>query len=325
MHAYAHRWLKRRLPPQREVVLNQQRIFIIPTWSSLALVVMVLVLYFLGINFQNSLVYVVCFWLLALLVINIFYTHHNLSGLKLIAKGAEPCFAGGKCRFEINVSAPKGRQKQSIHIGWQKEDQIQVSLEGGGSDNFYLSHSAENRGRLTIPRLEVLTRYPTGLSVAWSYVQLEAEAIIYPAPYLLELDESSTHHVEEQEDGIAYRFGSSDFGGLRDYEAGDSIKRIHWAKYAQTGVLYSREFVDYQHHDQWLDWDAIPSNDIEAKLSHLCAKILEYTREEKNFGLRIPNVDIPANRGEAHKQRCLRALALYGEPNQDKKSIHNVG
>jgi hypothetical protein len=33
---------------------------------------------------------------------------------------------------------------------------------------------------------------------------------------------------------------------------------------------------------------------------------------DARFGLKLPGVELPLAQGEAHKQRCLQALALYG-------------
>lgn len=87
-------WLRQRLASTHETTLNQRRVFIVPSKTALALLVMIALLFLLGVNFQNSLVYGICFWLLALLLLNIFYTWRNLAGLTLTAIGVEPCFAG---------------------------------------------------------------------------------------------------------------------------------------------------------------------------------------------------------------------------------------
>ena len=49
-------WLDQRLPKAREVTLNQRRIFIVPSKTALAALVAIMVLFILGINFQNSLI-----------------------------------------------------------------------------------------------------------------------------------------------------------------------------------------------------------------------------------------------------------------------------
>ena len=99
--------------------------------------------------------------------------------------------------------------------------------------------------------------------------------------------------------------------GMRNYQAGDSLRRIHWAKYARTGKLHSKVFVDYQQHDLWLAWEDLPSGGVEQRLSHLCARVLELEDKQQTYGLSIPGTTIRPNTGEAHRVSCLTALALY--------------
>jgi len=98
---------------------------------------------------------------------------------------------------------------------------------------------------------------------------------------------------------------------MRAYQHGDSPRRIHWAKYAQTGKVYCKEFVDYEQHDLWLDWADLVSGSVEQRLSHLCARILELSTRQQGFGMRIPGNTIQPGRGDAHRAACLSALALY--------------
>ena len=63
-----------------------------------------------AINFQNSLIYMVCFWLGSLLVINILYTFRNLSGLELELMGADPCFAGQNSLVTLRVASDRPRE-----------------------------------------------------------------------------------------------------------------------------------------------------------------------------------------------------------------------
>ena len=60
------------------------------------------------------------------------------------------------------------------------------------------------------------------------------------------------------------------------------------------------------------DWDSLPGLAVEARLSQLCRWIEDAYAEGRAFGLKLPNVELPANIGPAHRQRCLTALAVFG-------------
>ena len=53
---------------------------------------------------------------------------------------------------------------------------------------------------------------------------------------------------------------------------------------------------------------------IEAGLSVMCRWVMQAEDFGQSFGLRLPGSEIPRNRGEAHRARCLEALALFESP-----------
>ncbi|PWQ95393.1 DUF58 domain-containing protein [Leucothrix pacifica] len=303
-----------RFPRVREQTLSQKTIFIVPSKISVGLIAIIILLFLLGINFQNSLVYVVCFWLIALLVINILYTYKNIAGLTIKAVGAEPCFAGEKMVLELEVSRPVNQRKSAIYFGWKNEDLVELNLQEQQSTRIKLSHSTKDRGRFSPPRLDIFTRYPTGLTTAWSYAAVDMDAIVYPEPIENSNQIDKREAGDETDEGVEISGGSNDFAGVRQYQAGDSPRHIHWGQFAKTGDLYTKSFVDYESHEAWLDWEKLNIAGIEPRLSHLSAMVLQFNNEQRQFGLRIPGKVIEPSSGEGHKVRCLTALALYGLP-----------
>lgn len=295
-----------------EMVLGRRNIYIIPSKTALGLVVIILLLFLLGVNFQNSLVYAVSFWLLALLLLNIFYTWRNLAGLVVTGVGIEPCFTGEKAVVEIALACPAKQPKFALQLAWSGQDTLQVNLATTSSARVKLSHGTLHRGLFRPSRLQVSTRYPTGLALAWAYVELEVQGLVYPRPVAQTFAQTGQHSATETEDGVEIAEGSSDFGGIRVYRPGDAPKHIHWGKYAQTGKLYTKAFVDYASHAQWLDWQSLPLQGVEVRLSHLCSQVLAFHQEQRQYGLKLPGKTIAPGKGEAHKAQCLRALALYG-------------
>ncbi len=306
-------WLKKRFPDSRQITLDINRIFIIPTFASAALLLAVLVLSIMAINFQNSLIYGLSFWLLALIVISILFTYRNLSSLTVRAIQTSPCFLGEKAVFELEVSCPERQKKTAISLGWKYEDVTTINLQSHHNVHIKLSHSTNQRGRFKPGRLSIFTVYPIGLVVAWSYAALDMQSIVYPTPLLDVTGDDGQGLDDNAEQGLEIINGSTDFAGIRDYRRGDSPKKIHWGAYAKTGKMHSKIFVDYANHDLWLDWDALTMPGVETKLSHLCAKVLQYHGQQQIYGLKIPGKTIQPMSGEAHKNSCLTALALYGD------------
>lgn len=275
----------------------------------MGLLLIALITLIAAINFQNSLIYVVSFWLGSLLVINILYTFRNLSGLKLELRGAEPCFAGQNSLVTLRASS--ATRKEAIYVGWKGLDLALFTLGDPQTVDIEISYPAPDRGVLRPPRLDVYTRYPTGLTVAWGYARIDIKAIIYPTPLEMIVSSSRGRSEENADDGHRMEGGVDDFYGVKPYQAGDSLRRIHWANFARSGKLHSKVFVDYESHDLWLSWEDLPAGSVEQRLSHLCAKVLELDANQQSFGLRIPGKIIQPGKDEAHRTACLTALALY--------------
>jgi uncharacterized protein (DUF58 family) len=54
--------------------------------------------------------------------------------------------------------------------------------------------------------------------------------------------------------------------------------------------------------------------DLETRLSLLCHWVLQFSERQQPFGLRLPGCEIAIDSGEAHRDGCLQALALFGLP-----------
>lgn len=319
-------WIDERFPLSRQITLNLKRIFVFPTASSLALLITIILLFVMGVNFQNSLAYGLSFWLLALIVISIFFTYRNLSGITVKAIQSQNCFAGEKAVFELSLSCPSEQKKSAIYIGWKDQDVALVDLNSSNSATIKLSHATTKRGRFKAERLNIFTRYPVGLVIGWSYAQLDMHSIVYPEPMLQEDSKNGLSMDDEADQGLEIARGTTDFSGVRKYQAGDSPKHIHWSAYAKTGKVFSKTFVDYASHDLWLEFDSLTSiQGTETKLSHLCALVLQYHQEQQTYGLKLPGKTIQPSNGDAHKNTCLMALALYGEDTQSGIKNHDKG
>jgi uncharacterized protein (DUF58 family) len=310
---YLDKWLDECFPESSQITLGIKRIFIIPTLISGALFIALGILLLMAINFQNSLIYGLAFWLLALIVISIFFTYRNLSGVTFKAVQSSPCFAGEKAVFELEVSCPENQKKSAISVAWKHQDLAKVDLQDHHTTRIKLSHETKQRGVFKPDKLSIFTVYPIGLVVAWSYAVLDMQSIVYPEPMLQKSAENDSQGVDDDaEKGREIARGSMDFSGIREYQKGDSPKHIHWGAYAKTGKAYTKTFADYANQDLWLDWDSLALTGIEIKLSHLCAKVLQSHQEQQVYGLKIPGKTIQPSSGEVHKTLCLTALALFG-------------
>jgi uncharacterized protein (DUF58 family) len=88
------------------------------------------------------------------------------------------------------------------------------------------------------------------------------------------------------------------------------MKMVLWKKAAKSDELVSRDTLQAQRMELWLDFAQAGAGDREARLSRLTAWVLQADKLGVDYGLRLPAQEIAPGSGEAHKRRCLEGLAL---------------
>lgn len=287
------RWLERRQPPAREVELNQKFLFVFPTRFGLSMLVLVVLFYILGTNYQNNLILMLGYFLLSLLLICIGLSYLNLSGLTLSAGQEQAGFVGDALQIPIQLSHFDHRI--ALQAGFV--DQQEVMLSGPQTT---LNMQLSKRGLFTVPRIKISSDYPFGLIRTWCYVSLAQNYWAYPAP---------VRQLNPTFNGQGDISGDLAWHHLSSYVAGDPIKNIDWKKLARQPLQpvvkhYRPEAVAI---DFWLELSDGP---LEAELARLCAEVLACESRQQNYGVRLPNLVLAPSQGPLHQQQVLRALAL---------------
>lgn len=304
------RWLARRIPPAASVRLNQRRIFILPSRVGGAFAVVLLLMLLVGINYQNSLAYGLTFLLMSVFIVTILHTYRNLAGLVLKAGGGGAVFVGEQARFRVRLES-REREHQAIALGWPPAELVVRDVPLEGQTEVELDLPAMRRGWLRPERLRVESRFPLGLLVAWSWVDLDQAVLVYPRPLEGDLPLSAGQGDEAEEGMRARGQGADDFQGLRDYQPGDSKRRLDWKAYSRGQGLLVKDFAMLSGRDVWLHFDSL-AGDSEMRLSLLCYWVLQFSERQQAFGLQLPGQVIAPDYGDGHRDACLRALALFG-------------
>jgi len=308
---YWQRWLGRRIPPASRVELDHRRIFILPTrvGGTYALVLVLLLL--VSINYQNSLAYGLTFLMLSVGVLAILHTYRNVSGLILSGGHARSVFVGEPVQLRLRLES-SGPGHQAIALGWSSEQLEQTDVPADCQVEVGLTLPALQRGWLRAPRLRVESVFPLGIFRAWSWLDLEQTVLIYPRPLAgtMPLLQGVQPHAEDEGHATTGP-GVDDYQGLRLWQPGDSTRRMHWKAWSRGQALMVKEFSDLSGHDLCLDFMAL-GGDIEERLSRLCYWVLELSRRQRPFALRLPGFVSAVDSGDAHRETCLRQLALYG-------------
>ncbi|WP_226702469.1 DUF58 domain-containing protein [Microbulbifer elongatus] len=304
------RWLNRRLPPTQMVTLDHRKLFVLPTGAGMGLLLVIFLLWLLGTNYENNLVLALAFLLVGLMVILPVHTFANLSGLRLQLLDTSPAFAGDYGQARVALSKTGKRHHERVQLAWPPEEGLLADILEDDAREIRLDLPLLQRGRVRAPRLHVQSRFPLGLFRCWSWVDLDAEFLVYPQPKPagpLPFGAS----VGEGDQQKSFSAGGEDFAGLKNYQPGDSLRHVAWKQYAGGRDLYSKEYASGSDVRLWLDWDLLGGRDVEVRLSNLCAWVLEAERAQVPYGLRLPGQSIDPDLGAAHKHKVLSALALF--------------
>jgi uncharacterized protein (DUF58 family) len=305
------RIFRAQVPESPPVTLAQRRIFILPTRQGYAFAGTVLVLLLASINYALSLGFILTFTLMSMAGVAMLHTWRNLAHLKLRPGRHDPVFAGETAHFSITVETPS-TTRFSIAARQRDGDPVFADVSAAGVAVMALPVAAARRGLFRCRRIEIFTRYPVGLFHAWSYVDFGLALLVYPRP-----DPNAgtppAWSKSTTEEGIPVP-GDEEFNMLRAYRAGDPPRQIAWKALAREQGLLTKEFSAMASSELWLDWDEARGPDVEARLSVLAHWVLQADGFGQSYGLRLPGNAIEPARGEAHRTRCLEALALFEAP-----------
>ncbi|WP_019141720.1 DUF58 domain-containing protein [Noviherbaspirillum massiliense] len=315
----ASKWLFRlRDSEPGEVFLHQRRVFIMPTHPGMGFCVMLLALFIASVNYNLSLGFGLTFLIAACALIDMHLTFRNLAHLHLAAGRSTPVFAGEEARFELHLINRRRHDRYALWVDFVGEGLPEVihhaDVAAQSTTTITLSALAQQRGWMPAPRVRLQTRFPLGLLRAWSYWQPDARALVYPQPEQ-NAPPLPVAGIEANEgEGGA---GEEDFAGIRGYQAGDSLKRLAWRQIAKVdvdlgGALVTKHFEGGAATEIALDFAQLPRlMDVEAKLSRLTRWVIEAEARGLPYSFHLGGTHLPAALGPAHREACLRALALY--------------
>lgn len=305
------RWLSRRDAPEAGPVnLGRRRIYILPSRSGLVFAVVLLAMLIGAVNYQNSLAFVLTFLLTGLSVVSIVHTFRNLHGLSLRAGHPSPVFAGELARFSVQVENPTGRHRFALNLGFKGQQPVTFDLPPQEGRWLNLTMPSQQRGLLYPGGITISTCFPLGLFRAWSRVHLTMPCLVYPQPASQRglPPELLKQRGETGDQGI----GTDDFAALRNYFPGDSLRHVHWKSAAREQGLLTKQFGGGLAGSLLLRWDLTTALSREERLSLLTRWVLEADSAGLSYGLVLPDCEFSPARGEEHRRRCLKSLALFG-------------
>jgi len=309
--------------------IQRQRVYILPTREGIVFALLLFAMLLGAMNYNNSMAYILSFFLGGLFLVSILHTHRNLAGLIISSTPPAPVFAGDTAQFPLTLDNRHGRPRTALRLFRQPRHSLwgQISQPGSAAvevdagnhrkQQVFIPVTAERRGLLPLEGVMISSCYPLGLFHAWSYLPIEQHCVVYPKPE--GRSEFPAPAPGRQQGQSGAENGSNDFVGFRQYHPGDSIRTIAWKALAREQPLLVKRFSGDGSHTLLLAWeDTGHLRDSEARLSQLCRWILLAELQGWTYGLSLPGAPIDPGRGLLHRDTCLEALARFGGDHADR-------
>ncbi|MEK9953566.1 MAG: DUF58 domain-containing protein, partial [Curvibacter sp.] len=306
VRARFQRWWQARLPRSDTLTLTQRNVYILPTRAGLMLAATLLVLLVASINYQLNLGYLLTFLLGGCAIVSMHISHGTLRGLTLVLHPVEPHHADAPSKLRISLHNPRQTARYGIGLRVHTPDQqahwVWCDVPGLGSSEVELVLPGLARGRHDIPTLSAETRFPLGIFRVWTIWRPAASVLVYPraetAPPRL-----PPGQAHSSGGAAARHVASHEFDGVRPYRRGDPLKSVVWKKAAKTDELVSRDSLQAQHFQLWLDLRDTHDAGLESRLSRLCAWVLMAEAQELDYGLRLQGGELGPPRGHLHRRQ----------------------
>lgn len=299
-------------PPEHGVVvLRHRRVYIVPAGLGWMFGATLTIMLIGSINYALSLGFGLTFLLAGVGLAGMVHTARNLAQLAVSAGRAEPVFAGEPAQFRLFLDSRARYDRASIlvrHLDSGAQRVLDVAAESAAQ--VVLAVPAQRRGWLPLGRVMLETRFPLGLFRAWSYVEPDARCLVYPRPMRGALPAFSSSSSAGSARALAA--GTDDFAALRAYQPSDSPRHVAWKAVARSDHLLTKQFTGESAAELWLDWRLLPAGmGPEERLSHLTGWVLAAEQSGARYGLRLPGLELAPANGDAQRDACLQALALY--------------
>jgi len=286
---------------------------------------------FAALNTGNNLLYLVLAMMLAFLVLSGLLSEASLRGIRVERMLPRELIARTPNRIVLRIH---NQQKRGASFAVALEDHFEArrGLEVAGrtfalrvgpgefADRSYL-FEPERRGDLRFDRLRVSTRFPFGLFVKFMELEAEEGALVYPQilPTPVSEEDARAGRDPEERKGSAAR--GDDVAGLREFIAGDALRRVHWKRSLRSGRL----LVGEREGDASGEIEVLlrlaqnaPERATEEIIARAASEIVGHLEAGLQVGLRSATSRFAPATGMAHRGELLSYLARVTPESLDR-------
>ncbi len=260
-------------------------------------------------NTGNNLLYIVVSSMLSTMLMSGIFSILNLKGIKVVLLPPAEIYARRKIAFRLLLEKEGLFPSFMLRVSSSIDEVFFLIVDKRGAEgtiNFVFA----NRGIVEEVCLFISSEFPLNLFVRSFEMKVKVNITVFPEPLKTPLPIEMSNY--EKEGGMPYKStvkGYEELKDIREYN-GEPLKLVHWKLSAKKGSLMVKEMVMEEKNPVVLDLDKVEGN-TEEKLSKLTYLIIELLDMGYAVGLVLREKEIPPDRGNLHKLRMLRELALY--------------
>lgn len=288
------------------ITIHRRRIYVLPSRFGLFFSGLLLAMAAGALNYNNNPALMLVFLIGSSVHTALLRGWLGLSGLRLVEVSAPPVHAGERTELRLRFEGEGRRARRGLCIERAGRTRVfEVLPEQYASPALPLL--TERRGLHPVGRIKLSTRWPLGLFVVWSWLNPQAQVLVYPQlePQAPPLPGDGALAGQRRQ-----RSPSEEVHGLREHRQGDPLRLMAWKRSAQLGRLIVREFESPAGVEVRLDYGQLRHLPAELRIQRLARWLVEAERRGLRSELLLPGERIGPARGEAHLHAGLRALAL---------------
>lgn len=297
-----------------EFTIGRRQLYILPTRIGWYYALILIALFGIAIKFDNQAAFMMLFILIAVALVAMVYTHNNVIGISLSAQPSKSVFLGEPAIFPVSMSNTSRKERHAVWLICAGFHRL-TALRPADVETVDLKLPTTQRGYLNCDPINISSQFPIGVFFCWTKRFIsEQRCLVYPQPLnLVPFPEDGSNEGKQQ--AVAnVRVGAEDFAGMKNYQAGDRLRDIHWPSLAKTNKLVSIQYENQTNSSVNISWFSLPDKmNIEDRLSQLCYWVIEAEKSDIRYQLEMPNHTIEFDKGLTHYHECLRVLALWGE------------
>lgn len=282
---------------------------------------------FAALNTGNNSLYIMLSVMLATLLLSGVMSKEGLRGIEIDVVQIGETWAGRSVPATLRIRniSRVWMVRDLIIVGGALESPLVVSvIDRRSSIEVHAGLRFAHRGRVSLGRVDLYTRFPFGLFMKKKWAMLAGEALVYPE--LLPGSSFGTNFAvvtgDQRPSGLPGR--GHDILAFREYVRGDELRHVHWKKSATTGRWIMKQPEAEANPQVVISFDPwSPPGTTDARFERLVSEAATYIRDalERGWDVRLHlegqvRISMPNER-----RRVFEALALV-EPRVEAAAPH---